>query len=108
MNGFVPPNGMPFPPPGGMPPPSVWKATTTADGRTYYYNAETQVTQWTKPDELKTPEERATEGTEWQVHSANGKPYWAHSVTKQTRWDPPPEVQANLDRMVKPPPPGPA
>lgn len=109
MNGFAPPNGMPFPPPGGMPPPArnTWRATTTADGRTYYYNSETNVTQWTKPEELKSNEERATEGTEWQMHEANGKPYWAHSVTKQTRWDPPPEVQEKLDRMVQPPRPGP-
>jgi hypothetical protein len=33
------------------PPPVVseWKAATTPDGQTYYYNARTNVTQWTKP-----------------------------------------------------------
>lgn len=109
MNGFATPNGMPYPPPGGMPQPatSVWKATKTDDGKEYYYNSETKVTQWTKPDELKSNEERATEGTEWHIHTANGRPYWAHSVTKATRWDPPPEVKAKLDRMVQAPPPVP-
>ena len=94
-----------------MPPPvapSVWKATTTPEGKTYYYNAETQVTTWTKPDELKTNEERATEGTDWTMHFSNGRPYWAHNSTKQTTWNPPLEVQEKLDRMARPPPPGPA
>ncbi|KAL5420856.1 hypothetical protein PMIN04_006103 [Paraphaeosphaeria minitans] len=110
MNGYVaPPNGMPFPPPGGMPlPPPAWKSVTTPEGKTYYFNALTNVTQWTKPEELMTPEERATVGTDWQILEYNGKPYWAHKETQETTWEPPAEVKQNMDRVARPPPPGPS
>lgn len=47
-------NGMsaPFAPPG-----SAWSEHRTPDGRVYYYNSLTKVTQWTKPEELMTPVE---------------------------------------------------
>lgn len=44
MNGYPPPMGAPA---------SAWRATKTADGREYYFNAATNVTTWEKPDELK-------------------------------------------------------
>ncbi|KAF1972884.1 hypothetical protein BU23DRAFT_466556 [Bimuria novae-zelandiae CBS 107.79] len=89
-----------------IPPPPVWKEASTKEGRKYYYNATTNETRWTKPDELMTPEERATVGTDWDILSHEGRPYWAHKETKLTRWEPPDQVKANLDRM-KPPPSGP-
>lgn len=48
-------NGMTghFPPPGG----ATWTEHRTPDGRVYYYNAMTKVTQWTKPEEMMTPAE---------------------------------------------------
>lgn len=48
-------NGMPghFPPPGG----ATWTEHRTPDGRVYYYNPLTKVTQWTKPEEMMTPAE---------------------------------------------------
>jgi WW domain len=40
----------------GLPPtPAIWQEARTADGRVYYYNAQTKITQWTKPTELMTP-----------------------------------------------------
>ena len=50
-------NGMsaPFAPPG-----SAWSEHRTPDGRVYYYNSLTKVTQWTKPEELMTPVEVRT------------------------------------------------
>lgn len=36
---------------------STWAAHHTPDGRAYYYNSATQVTQWTKPEEMMTPAE---------------------------------------------------
>lgn len=51
MNGM----GMPFPQPGVAAAP--WQEHRTADGRLYYYNGITKVTQWTKPEELMTPAE---------------------------------------------------
>jgi hypothetical protein len=47
-------NGMnaPFAPPG-----AAWQEHRTADGRVYYYNPLTKVTQWTKPEDLMSPAE---------------------------------------------------
>lgn len=49
-------NGMSAP---YAPPPSggAWQEHRTPDGRIYYYNTLTKVTQWTKPEELMTPAE---------------------------------------------------
>lgn len=35
----------------------AWQEHRTPDGRSYYYNAATKVTQWTKPEELMAPAE---------------------------------------------------
>lgn len=40
--------------PGGS---SLWQEARNADGRVYYYNVQTKVTQWAKPAELLTPVE---------------------------------------------------
>jgi pre-mRNA-processing factor 40 len=48
MNGM----GSPFPPPGAL-----WQEHRTADGRSYYYNSITKVTQWTKPEDMMSPAE---------------------------------------------------
>lgn len=34
---------------------ALWKAVTTPEGKTYFYNASTKETSWTKPDAMKTP-----------------------------------------------------
>lgn len=49
MNGT---NGQ-FPQPGA----AIWQEHRTADGRTYYYNTATKVTQWTKPEDMMSPAE---------------------------------------------------
>jgi WW domain len=42
----------------GMPgPSSLWQEARNADGRVYYYNVQTKITQWGKPPELMTPVE---------------------------------------------------
>ncbi len=38
-------------------PPALWSQASTQDGRVYYYNTQTKVTQWTKPLELMGPAE---------------------------------------------------
>lgn len=47
MNG----SGSPY----GQPP--AWQEHRTPDGRAYYYNAATKVTQWTKPEDMMSPAE---------------------------------------------------
>lgn len=49
MNGI----NIPIPQPGA----AVWQEHRTADGRTYYYNSATKVTQWTKPEDIMSPAE---------------------------------------------------
>ena len=38
-------------------PPGLWKEARNPEGRVYYYNTITNVTQWTKPAEMMTPAE---------------------------------------------------
>lgn len=42
---------------GQVPAPGLWQEARNADGRVYYYNTVTKVTQWDKPLELMTPVE---------------------------------------------------
>ncbi|KAL8766335.1 MAG: hypothetical protein Q9209_006862 [Squamulea sp. 1 TL-2023] len=73
---------------------SVW-SQAESNGRVYYYNTVTKATQWTKPEELMTPSERALANQPWKQHtSPDGRPYWYHGETKQTTWEMP-EVYKN-------------
>jgi pre-mRNA-processing factor 40 len=36
---------------------SPWQEARAADGKIYYYNAQTKATQWTKPVEMMSPAE---------------------------------------------------
>jgi hypothetical protein len=39
---------------------AIWQEAKAQDGKIYYYNVQTKVTQWTKPVELMTPAEVRT------------------------------------------------
>ena len=56
---------------------SDWTAATDAEGRTYYFNATTQQTQWDPPQGFG-------------ADASTGKSYYVNSVTNVTQWDPPP------------------
>ncbi|KAK4681955.1 U1 snRNP protein [Podospora pseudoanserina] len=76
-----------FAPPGA---PAVWTEHKTPDGRTYYYNILTKVTQWTKPEEMMTPAERALANQPWKEYTAEGgRKYWYNTETKQSSWEMP-------------------
>jgi pre-mRNA-processing factor 40 len=45
------------PMPGQPGAPVLWQEARNAEGRVYYYNVQTKVTQWAKPIELMTPVE---------------------------------------------------
>lgn len=50
-------------------PPGQWQEARNNDGRVYYYNTATKVTQWTKPVELMSPAEvRDTEVAALQIN----------------------------------------
>ncbi|KAI4180550.1 MAG: hypothetical protein L6R41_007176 [Letrouitia leprolyta] len=81
---------------------SIW-SQAESNGRTYYYNTVTKATQWTKPEELMTPSERALANQPWKQHtSPDGRPYWYHSETKATTWDMPEVYKSALAQSSQP------
>lgn len=70
MNGFAPPYGQP---------PSAWQEHHTPDGRAYYYNSATKVTQWTKPEEMMTPAEVSLSGATFILLDLANSPFVARS-----------------------------
>ncbi|KAJ6783532.1 hypothetical protein PWT90_10762 [Aphanocladium album] len=79
------------------PPASPWAEHHTPDGRAYYYNSATQVTQWTKPEDMMTPAERALSSQPWKEYTAEGgRKYWYNTETKQSSWEMPDAFKAAL------------
>ncbi|CAE6509238.1 unnamed protein product, partial [Rhizoctonia solani] len=56
------------------------------EGRIYWYNTQTKASSWEKPEELKTPFERAMAQTPWKEHTSQGRKYWYHRAMAQTPW----------------------
>ncbi|KAI6708673.1 hypothetical protein PZA11_001563 [Diplocarpon coronariae] len=70
--------------------PPLWSEARNADGRVYYYNTITKATQWTKPEDLMTPAERALANQPWKEYTAEGgRKYWYNTETKQSSWEMP-------------------
>ncbi|KND04497.1 uncharacterized protein SPPG_00225 [Spizellomyces punctatus DAOM BR117] len=113
------PPALPGPPPGGqwtgLPLPSTmatgvvaggasgqpstsWTTHNTSDGKVYYFNTATKQSSWEKPEELKTPLEKALAKTSWKEYTAeNGKKYYYNTVSKITTWEMPADLKALLD-----------
>ncbi|OCF60315.1 hypothetical protein L486_02996 [Kwoniella mangroviensis CBS 10435] len=74
---------------------------TNSEGRKYWSHATTKQSVWEKPDELKTPFEKALAKTQWKQYTSKDRPYYVNTVTKETKWDLPPELKelkAKIDR----------
>ncbi|GFP52490.1 pre-mRNA-processing protein prp40 [Trichoderma asperellum] len=81
MSSFAPP----FPQPA-----SAWQEHKTPEGRAYYYNNVTKVTQWTKPEEMMSLAERALQSQPWKEYTAEGgRKYWYNTETQQSSWEMP-------------------
>ena len=82
----------------GLPnPPVIWQEARTPEGKVYYYNTLTKVTQWDKPVELQTPQERNLAGLPWKESTApDGRKYYYHAQTKETTWSMPEEYRTAL------------
>lgn len=71
-----------------------WNEVQTVDGRVYFYDSATHLSQWEKPDELKDIEERAIASTDWKEYKIwDGRTYFHNSRTKCSVWAVPPEVK---------------
>ncbi|KAI9819914.1 MAG: hypothetical protein M1827_006484 [Pycnora praestabilis] len=93
---------------GASGPPGLWSEARNAEGRVYYYNTETKITQWTKPLELMTPAERALTNSPWKEYTAEGgRKYWYNTESKQTTWEIPDVYKAAVTQTQPPPRPVP-
>jgi len=72
---------------------SSWSEYKNSEGRPYWSHNVTKQSVWEKPDELKTPFEKAMAKTDWKQYVSKGRPYYVHKVTKDTKWDMPPELE---------------
>lgn len=81
-------------------PKKAWTEHTAPDGRTYYFNAESKTSLWTKPDELKTECEKKIDNCVWKEYkSDSGRPYFHNTETKESKWTIPDELQELKDKL---------
>ncbi|KAK0104630.1 PRP40 pre-mRNA processing factor 40 [Cadophora gregata] len=86
--------------------PVLWSEARNAEGRVYYYNTITKATQWTKPEELMTPAERALANQPWKEYTAEGgRKYWYNTETKQSSWEMPDVYKEALSKEAAVPTP---
>lgn len=78
--------------------PDLWSEHVTAEDRTYYYNSETKISSWEKPDCLKAAEEKpkpvkvepVVGAADWKEYETpEGKKYYHNSTTSVTTWEKP-------------------
>lgn len=72
---------------------STQREYRTDEGRLYWSHETTKQSVWEKPDDLKTPFERALAKTDWKQYTSKDRPYYVHSKTKETKWNLPPELE---------------
>ncbi|KAL1749798.1 hypothetical protein FB107DRAFT_194150, partial [Schizophyllum commune] len=71
------------------------------EGRTYWFNTGTRESVWEKPDDLKTPFEKALSTTKWKEYFSGGRKYYYHTETKESKWDMPEELLLLLEKVEK-------
>jgi len=85
-----------------------WSAATDSDGRSYYFHAKTQATQWERPTQSSqmAPAANAPEGAEelpalpegWrETSAADGRKYYYQVATGQTSWKRPAAAEDNAE-----------
>ncbi|KAF8661346.1 hypothetical protein AX16_001441 [Volvariella volvacea WC 439] len=84
----------------------MWTEHRNPEGRTYWFNTSTKESVWEKPDELKTPFERALNQTKWKEYFSNGRKYYYNTDTKESKWDMPDELLLLLEKVEKESKPG--
>ncbi|KAG6890015.1 hypothetical protein C0992_003360 [Termitomyces sp. T32_za158] len=84
-----------------QPASGLWTEHRNPEGRTYWYNTGTKASVWEKPDELKTPFERALNQTKWKEYFSGGRKYYYNTETKDSKWDMPDELLLVLEKVEK-------
>lgn len=69
-----------------------WSIEKAANGQKYFFNKKTKVSQWEKPDCLKTADERENK-TNWiECTKSDGRVFYYNLITKRSQWIIPPEL----------------
>ncbi|KAF9466036.1 hypothetical protein BDZ94DRAFT_1251953 [Collybia nuda] len=80
---------------------NIWTEHRNPEGRTYWFNTGTRESVWEKPDDLKTPFERALNQTKWKEYFSGGRKYYYNTETKESKWDMPDELLLVLETVEK-------
>ncbi|CAL1714843.1 unnamed protein product [Somion occarium] len=80
---------------------NIWTEHRNPEGRTYWFNTGTRESVWEKPDDLKTPFERALNQTKWKEYFSGGRKYYYNTETKESKWDMPDELLLLLEKVEK-------
>ncbi|KAJ7509732.1 hypothetical protein B0H11DRAFT_1960858 [Mycena galericulata] len=81
--------------------PVIWTEHRNPEGRTYWFNTGTKESVWEKPDDLKSPFERALNQTKWKEYFSGGRKYYYNTETKESKWDMPDELLLVLEKVEK-------
>ncbi|EGN92268.1 hypothetical protein SERLA73DRAFT_164152 [Serpula lacrymans var. lacrymans S7.3] len=79
----------------------MWTEHRNPEGRTYWFNTGTRESVWEKPDDLKTPFERALGQTKWKEYFSGGRKYYYNTDNKESKWDMPDELLLLLEKVEK-------
>lgn len=74
-----------------------WTVSNAQDGSQFYYNFKTKLSQWEKPDALKTEIELIS-GWNRQI-GKGGKEYYFNSKTKNSTWDMPQAYKEAIEKL---------
>ncbi|KAF8637609.1 hypothetical protein AX17_002678 [Amanita inopinata Kibby_2008] len=77
----------------------MWTEHRNPEGRTYWFNTATKESVWEKPDDLKTPFEKALNQTKWKEYFSGGRKYYYNTETKESKWDMPDELLLVLEKV---------
>ncbi|KAI0741910.1 hypothetical protein C8Q80DRAFT_1274258 [Daedaleopsis nitida] len=80
---------------------NVWTEHRNPEGRTYWFNTNTRESVWEKPDDLKSPFEKALNQTKWKEYFSGGRKYYYNTETKESKWDMPDELLLLLEKVEK-------
>ncbi|CAK9078825.1 unnamed protein product [Durusdinium trenchii] len=71
-----------------------WSEHQTGDGRKFFHNEETGVSQWEKPESLMSESERLINADEWKQYRIwDGRIFYHNKETKVSCWSMPPELR---------------